>query len=429
LIPSLLVVGAGPLQIPAIHEAHALGIRSIAVDGNSSAVGLALCDVPYVADILDADAVCAIAERENIDGVMTLCTDAAVSTVAEVGRRMGLSVLSPQAAARATDKRLMREAFAASRAPSPRTRLIHSLAEAGLAAESFDYPLVIKIGRGSGSRGVYRVDDNEAIPVAYAGCRAWQKEGALLLEEWVDGEEVSVEGYCTDRDYYMVAITDKFLFSGVSPVEVGHCQPSTHAPLREQQIYSSVQAGLSALGLTWCAFHAEVKVSTKGPQLIEIGARLGGDRISTHLTPLSTGVNLVRVAILLALGERPYSPRLWERAACVRYFDVQRTGTLSAVHGHRKLYEIPGVEVIYPASERDGFLRQGFSIREIRSSLDRYGHVLYSAATRDEAIVRCELAASMFCFEFEDGDTRNGAGAPWSNTRKDRVTVRSTSHP
>jgi hypothetical protein len=71
------------------------------------------------------------------------------------------------------------------------------------------------------------------------------------------------------------------------------------------------------------------------------------------------------------------------------------------------------VEVIYPASERDGFLRQGFAIGEIHSSLDRYGHVLYSAATRDEAIVRCELAASMFCFEFEDGDTRNGAGTPW----------------
>jgi biotin carboxylase len=413
VIPSLLVVGAGPLQLPAIHEARALGIRSIAVDGNSSAVGLALCDVPYVADILDADAVCAIATREKIDGIMTLCTDAPVTTVAEVGQRMGLPVLSPQAAARATDKRLMREAFAQSGAPSPRTHLIHSLAEARVAAESLGYPAVLKIGRGSGSRGVYRVDDHDAIQAAYVRCRDWQKEGALLLEEWVDGGEVSVEGYCTDRDRFIVAITDKFLFPGVFPVEVGHCQPSTHAPLCEQQIHSTVQAGLSALDLTWCAFHAEVKVSTKGAQLIEIGARLGGDRISTHLTPLSTGVNLVRVAILLALGERPQGKRIWERAACVRYFDVQRTGRLTAVQGLRRLYEIPGVEVIYPASERDGVLREGFAVGEIRSSLDRYGHVLYSAATRNEAIARCELAASMICFQFENGDSRNGVGAPW----------------
>lgn len=413
MIPSLLVVGAGPLQLPAIHEARALGIRSIAVDGNASAVGLALCDAPYVADIFDADAVSAIAKRENIDGIMTLCTDAPVSTVAEVGQRMGLTVLSPQAAARATDKRLMREAFRVSGAPSPRTHLIHSLAEARVAAEFFGFPVGLKIGRGSGSRGVYRVDDKDAMQTAYVHCRDWQKEGALLLEEWVDGEEVSVEGYCTDRDRSIVAITDKFLFPGVSPVEVGHCQPSIHAPLHVQQIHSSVQAGLSALDLTWCAFHAEIKVSTKGAQLIEIGARLGGDRISTHLTPLSTGVNLVRVAILLALGERPQCPRIWERAACVRYFDVQRAGTLTGVLGLRGLYAIPGVEVIYPASERDGILRKGFAVGEIRSSLDRYGHVLYSAATRNEAIARCELAASMVRFQFEDGDSRNGVGAPW----------------
>ncbi len=271
--------------------------------------------------------------------------------------------------------------------------------------------MALKIGRGSGSRGVYRIDDDKGLQPAYAGCRAWQKEGALLLEEWVDGGEVSVEGYCTDKERTIVAITDKFLFPGASPVEAGHCQPSTYALSHEQKIHSAVQAGLSALDLTWCAFHAEVKVSTKGAQLIEIGARLGGDRISTHLTPLSTGVNLVKVAILLALGERPQCPRLWDRAACVRYFDVQRAGTLRDVAGLRELYEIPGVELVYPASERDGPLRKGFAIGEIRSSLDRYGHVLYSAATRKEAIARCELAASRVCFQFEDGDCRNGAGA------------------
>jgi biotin carboxylase len=412
-IPSLLIVGAGPLQVPAIHEARALGIRSIAVDGNPSAAGLAVCDVPHVANILDADAVGVIAERERIDGVMTLCTDAAVSTVAQVGQRLGLPVLSPQAAARATDKRRMREAFADSQAPSPHTCLVHSLAEAQAATASFGYPVALKIGRGSGSRGVYRIDGPETMERGYEGCRAWQEEGPLLVEEWVAGEEVSVEGYCTDRNCFMIAMTDKFLFPGVSPVEVGHCQPSRHARLREQQIYSAVQLGVKALDLTWCAFHAEVKVSPTGAQLIEIGARLGGDRISTHLTPLSTGVNLVRVAILLALGERPASPSLWERAACVRYFDVQRAGTLRAVHGLGKLYEIPGVEVIYPASERDGCLREGFAIREIRSSLDRYGHLLYSAATRSEAIARCELATSRVCFEFEDGDCRNGVGTVW----------------
>jgi biotin carboxylase len=415
LIPTLMVVGAGPLQTPALHEARALGIRCVAVDINPDAIGLTLCDAPYVADILDADAVTLIAKTEKVDGIMTLCTDAPVRTVAEVGRRMGLTVLSEQSAAFATDKRLMRQAFAESGAPSPRTLLIDSLAEAQLAAGSLGYPVALKIGRGSGSRGVCRVDNENLLTMAYASCREWQAEGALLLEEWVTGGEVSVEGYCTDRDQCIVAVTDKFLFSGMSPVEVAHCQPSHYEPALQQQIHDAVYAGLRSLGVTWCAFHAEVKVSPQGARLIEIGARLGGDRISTHLTPLSTGVNLVRVAILLALGERPEAASLWERAACVRYFDVKRAGVLHAVHGFRKLCQIPGVEVIYPASERDGPLRQGFTIEEVRSSLDRYGHVLYSAATRDDAVRSCEHAASMLCFEFEDGDCRNGLGASVAN--------------
>ena len=184
------------------------------MDGNSSAVGLALCDVPYVADILDADAVSAIAKSEDIDGVMTLCTDAAVSTVAEVGQRMGLPALSPQAAARATDKRLMREAFAASGAPSPRTRLIAFLGRGPVWRLSLSD--ILWRSRSGGVRGAVEFSASmiaRRCSRRMQRCRAWQKEGTLLLEEWVTGGEVSVEGYCTDRDRSIVAITDKFLFS------------------------------------------------------------------------------------------------------------------------------------------------------------------------------------------------------------------------
>lgn len=411
MIPSLLVLGAGPLQIPALQEARALGIRTVAVDGNPAAVGLPLCDTPHVANILDPAAVEAIARRERIDGIMTLCTDAPVKIVAEVGRRLGLTALTPKAAACATDKRLMRRAFARSGAPSPKTCLVDTLREARDEAASFGYPVALKIGCSSGSRGVYRVDGKDAMAAAYKGCRAYQKEGSLLVEEWVNGGEVSVEGYCTDSRQVIVAITDKFLFPGRSPVEAGHCQPSHFEPRMQEEIRRTVRAGLAALGLTWCAFHAEAKVSPqKGVRLIEIGARLGGDRISTHLTPLSSGVNLVRAAILLAMGDRPDAERIFDRGACVRYFDLKRSGVLRRVAGLRRLYEIPGAEIIYPASERDGPLREGFVIGEVQSSLDRYGHILYSGTTREEAIYRCEVAASILRFEFEDGDCRDGEG-------------------
>ena len=405
-----MILGAGPLQVPAIQEARMLGIRSVALDHDPDAVGLRLCDSAHVADILAPDAVVEIARQERVDGILTLCSDAPVRTVAAVGRRLSLCVLSEEAAACATDKRLMRASFDKQGAPSPRIVQVESLADAQSAADRLGYPVALKIGRGSGSRGVYKIENELALRDGYADCRGYQKDGALLVEEWVEGGEVSVEGYCTDRDTRIVAITDKSVFPGRCPVEAGHCQPSHYSPPVQQAIRDAVVSGVRALGLTWCMIHAEVKVSAKGPRLIEIGARLGGDRISTHLTPLSTGVNMVRTAILLSLGERVDAPMLWERGSCIRYFDVKRTGSLQRLDGLRALYAIPGVELIYPASERDGILEANFRIGEITSSLDRYGYVLYSGNSREEAVGRCDQALETLRFEFTDGDLRDGAG-------------------
>ncbi len=407
---SIMILGAGPLQVPAIHEAKALGIRSVALDHNPQAVGLRLCDSPHVADIMDPDAVAKIARQEQVDGVLTLCTDAPVRTVAAVGCRLSLSALSEDSAALATDKRLMRAAFEKHGAPSPRFAEVESLADAQLAADRLGYPVALKIGRGSGSRGVYKIADEQGLRDGYAECRDFQKDGTLLVEEWVEGGEVSVEGYCTDQDCRIVAITDKFVLAGRYPVEAGHCQPSHYSASVQQAIRDAVVSGVRSLGLTWCMIHAEVKISPQGPRLIEIGARLGGDRISTHLTPLSTGVNMVRTAILLSLGERVDAAILWARGSCVRYFDLGRTGSLRRLDGLRALYAIPGAELIYPASERDGIIKENFWFGEISSSLDRYGHVLYSGNSREEAVGRCDQALQNLRFEFTDGEIRDGAG-------------------
>src|SRR5947209_667115 len=171
---SIMILGAGPLQVPAIHEAAALGLRSIAIDQNPRAVGLRGCDSPHVANILDADTVTDIARREKIDGVLTLCSDAPVRTVAAVGNRLSLCALTEAAAARATDKRLMRAAFDEHGAPSPQAVEVEKLEQAEQAAGRIGYPVALKIGRGSGSRGVYKLDDRYALPQAFVDCREYQ---------------------------------------------------------------------------------------------------------------------------------------------------------------------------------------------------------------------------------------------------------------
>jgi biotin carboxylase len=397
---SLLIVAAGPLQVPAIEEARMLGIRTVAVDANPEAPGMALADQRYVVDILNAVAVTEIARHENIDGIMTLCTDAPVRTVAAVAANLGLTALSPQAAENATDKRLMRRSLSDARVPVPGFREVDSFEEALDAAALLGFPLALKVPCSSGSRGVYRVDSADELACRFNQSRSYQLHGTLLIEEWMEGPEVSVEGACFDNQVHVIQVTDKMLFPGAFPVEAGHSQPSRLPDETVQQIRATTQDAVRALGLNNCAFHAELKVTSSGPKIVEIGARLGGDRIATHLTPLSTGVNLLRAAIMIAMGEKPNLASDRARGSAVRYFMAPSTGIIESIKGLDKVSALPGLELLYPASERDGTLGPGFAIGEICSSLDRYGHVLFSGDNAIQASERADYAASLVQFQF-----------------------------
>ncbi len=398
--PSLLIVGAGPLQLPAIEEAAAVGLRTVAVDAAPRAPGLALADAGHVVDILDSAAVEEVARLEGVSGVMTLCTDAPVRSVAAVAEALRLPALSRAAAANATDKRLMRRALAAGVVPIPAFREVEGIAETQGVAEALGYPVVVKVACWSGSRGVYRVDGPEELAERFQQAREYQPEGALLLEEWLDGPEVSVEGICCGGRVHVIQVTDKLLFPGPFPVEAGHTQPSRLPHATVARIRSVTEAGIRALDLSSCAFHAELKVTPEGPKIIEIGARLGGDRIATHLTPLSTGVDLVAAAIQVALGREPDLCPRWGRGAAICYLHAEGVGTVESLGGLEEIRSSPGLELLYAASERDGPLGPGFAIGEVRSSLDRYGHVIFSGEHADEAADRAERAAASVKFRF-----------------------------
>jgi biotin carboxylase len=396
----LLVIAAGPLQVPVIEEASALGLRTVAVDANPRAPGMALADVCHVVNIMDQAAVTEIARVERVDGVITLCTDAPVRTVAAVAAALGLHALSPAAAENATDKRLMRKALLANGAPVPGFCEVESIDAAWAAADALAYPLALKIPCSSGSRGIYRIDTPEDLANRFVQAREYQPYGDLLLEEWMYGPEVSVEGVCCGGLVHVIQVTDKLLFPGAFPVEAGHSQPSRLPAATVAQTLAATEAGVSALGLTHCAFHAELKITRDGPKIVEIGARLGGDRISTHLTPLSTGVNLVRAAIQIAVGQKPNILPSMARGAAIRYFHADCCGTVEGIEGLDEIASLPGLELLYAASERDGPLCPGFVIGEIRSSLDRYGHVLFLGDSAAQASERAEQAVAMVKFHF-----------------------------
>jgi biotin carboxylase len=235
--------------------------------------------------------------------------------------------------------------------------------------------------------------DERQLSQFWASGRRYQPAGDLLIEEWLDGLEISVEGVCWRKTVSVIQVTDKSVFPGPFPVESGHTQPSQFLPLRSTEITEAVAAGIQALGLDQCGFHAELKMTQKGPRIVEIGARLGGDRIATHLTPLSTGVDLVRAVVDIALGRSPDLGIRFNRGSAIRYFHVASGRVITEIGSLEEVGGMPGLELLFPESERDGPLRTGFRIPEIRSSLDRYGHVIFSGTTREQASARAEAAS------------------------------------
>jgi biotin carboxylase len=205
----------------------------------------------------------------------------------------------------------------------------------------------------------------------------------ILIEEFVDGPEVSVETVSWKGVHHVIAITDKLTTGDPHWVELGHSQP-TRLPLEVQRsVRRCVEAGLDALGIVDSPSHVEIKVGSHGPVLIEIGARLGGDFISTDLTLLSTGISMPRAAIDTALGREPDVSVLRSGASAIRYLTA-RPGVVSAVRGVEDARSLSGVETVAI------YVKPGDRVGVVRASGDRAGHVIASGRQAEEAVAIAE---------------------------------------
>src|SRR5260221_6191304 len=284
---SILIIAAGPLQMPVFEEARRQGLRIVAVDGDPSAPGLQLADSAHVLALDDYQGIAKIAEQERVTAVTSLCTDFAVRAVAYVAGHLGLPGLAFEAARDSTDKRRMRRRFLEAGAPSVPFREVSGLGSAMAAAHALGYPVALKAPRSAGCRRIFRVDSNKEMGERFPDSRRYQSSGAPLVETWMEGPEVSVEGCCFEGRIHIVRITDKLVYAGSSPVEAGHTQGSRRPADVQRGIHACAVAGIRALAMDNCGFHAEIKACRGGPPIIGIAARLGGDPLAPHLPPRS----------------------------------------------------------------------------------------------------------------------------------------------
>ncbi|AXG80784.1 ATP-grasp domain-containing protein [Streptomyces paludis] len=299
----------------------------------------------------------ALAERHDLAGVVTWDEWHLVPT-ALLAHALGLASPSVEAIRACRNKSVARTLFARHGVPSAASMKARTLLEAGLATMTLGYPAVIKPAAFAGSIGVIRVDQPEELPTAFAfasaGAHRSREDTSVLVEEYLDGPEVSVECVTHHGATTAVAVTRKHLGRAPYFDETGHTVDATDPLLA--QIAPAATAAVKALGITDGVQHVELRLVGGRPRLIEVNARIGGDMIG-HLVRLATGIDLPKAAADLACGRAPDLAPTRSGAAGIRMLYPDASGTLTARH------------VNQPFAAHTPWLRQVQWIREIGDRL------------------------------------------------------------
>lgn len=369
MIKKLAIIGASYLQQPLVEKCKELGVYTICFAWEEGAVCKDLCDKFYPISTIDKDAILKICQDIKIDGITTIASDVAVLTVNYVAEKMGLIGNPDKYSETATNKYLMRQCFMEHNVPSPKFCLTDGIIPE--IVNSFRYPVIVKPTDRSGSRGVEKVEEaNELQAAIERACKeSFQKKA--VIEEFVEGCEISVESISYKGKHYVLQITDKVTTEAPFFVELEHHQPSSLPNDIKDRVKAIVLNALDALHIQYGASHSELKITEDGDiRVIEIGARMGGDFIGSNLVQLSTGYDFLKGVVEVALGTFE-EPVITENSFSGVYFLCKETERLKVIIENYKNYqEIVKAEIT------------DTELRNIECSADRSGYFIYKSNHR-----------------------------------------------
>lgn len=381
----VLIIGASILQLPAIRKAKDLGYYVGVADYNPNAIGIAVADKYFNVSTIDIDGVVKAAKEFKPDGIMTLATDMPMRAVAKACEVCHLPGISFETAIKATDKGEMIKAFETAGVDHPWYYIVPALPDLNNIIDKITYPCIMKPTDNAGSRGVVLCHDKKELASEYEYSRNESRGGEVIIEEYLQGPEFSVEVMVVDGEPHVLQITDKLTTGAPHFVEMGHSQPTRQNKENRDKISDLACRAVKAVGINVGPAHVEMILTKDGPKMVELGARMGGDCITTHLVPLSTGIDMVGCTIRLVCGEKIDIGTKWHKGSAIRYFDAQN-GMIKAFEGIEEAKRIPGVQEISIVHQI------GETIGEIGSSTDRVGFVIAQAETAEDAVNVCEKA-------------------------------------
>ncbi|BBB89376.1 MAG TPA: ATP-grasp domain-containing protein [Methylomusa anaerophila] len=246
----------------------------------------------------------------QFDGIITVC-DYYIEIVKEIAKTFNLPCPFPDKVKTVRQKHLLRQALDRAGLANPQYRLAHSWAEVEKAANEIGYPLVIKPVDLASSAFVRFIRNVEELQDAYHALEAFpynfrdqERDCTYLLEEYMRGEEVSIESVSYNGETTILGITDKSITGSPYFIESGHMFPAPLNDKTRSMVTEFVWDVLKAVGFDHGIAHTEVKITAEGPRVVEINPRTAGNYI-VELIERVTGINLLHAFIDLSLGIKP----------------------------------------------------------------------------------------------------------------------------
>ena len=374
---TVLVIGGGKWQCPLIEKAKDMKYTVIAADINPAAPGRNISDRFVTIDTNDRDGLLKIAKENKVSFVLTDQTDRTVPVMAYINAKLGLNGITPEIAERFTDKFVMRTALVNAGVPLPRFKEISTREDALETFESWQMPVIIKPKASQSSFGVFKIDRPEQIDACWTETVKFSSDGKILIEEFVDGTEITVESIVVNKKCDILAISEKCHF----PFNPCVAFKLSYPPRFSQDLIGKIgtvhKKIVSILELVDGISHAEYRIRNETPFLVEIAARGGGNGITSVIVPHVSGIDVYKLLIKRIAGTDVCVDNLKNRAAILEFFDF-RPGLVRRIEGVER-----AISEGFAARLELNF-KEGDVIKMPVSDASRVGYFITLGNTRDD---------------------------------------------
>ena len=367
----LLMLGGGFLQKYVIRKAKAMGYYVLCLDADPNAVGFDIADEHAVINIVDEEACLAYARDKQVDGVLTAATDFSVLTMSRIAEELHLPGINYQSAKVIKNKALVRKRlFEANADDTGISYEIDSVEDIADILPKIKFPVMMKPVDGSGSRGASKVEKTEDFVKAAEFAMNGSITHRAVAEPFIEGKEYGVESFVDNGVIHVLGVMQKDMTEPPYYAELGHAIPSGLTPELETKVKSCVYRAIFALGVNHGSVNMDLLITNEGNvHIVDVGARMGGNLIGSHIIPMGTGIDYMGNMIRAAVGDATNWKPEWQPKPVATKLLALTPGIIKKLPNFDQIAAEYNVQI-------EHHLHEGNTITPYRTNLDGCGYVV-----------------------------------------------------